>query len=49
MSTTSCTTLTDVIKLGQPAAALNSNDDAKAALVNGQLDSLVLDLSSGAG
>jgi polar amino acid transport system substrate-binding protein len=42
--TTSYAAITDVIKPTQKALAFNSNDDAVAALKNGQVDALVLDL-----
>lgn len=42
--TTSFNTIGDVIKPTQAALAFNSNDDAKAALTNGQVDAIVLDL-----
>ncbi|HET9655539.1 MAG TPA: ABC transporter substrate-binding protein [Kineosporiaceae bacterium] len=44
VGTTSYTTITDVIKPDAKPAVFNSNDDAKAALGNGQIDGLVLDL-----
>jgi len=42
--TTSFNAIRDVIKPTQDALAFNSNDDAKAALTNGQVDAIVLDL-----
>ena len=42
--TTSYAAITDVIKPTQKALAFNSNSDAVAALKNGQVDALVLDL-----
>ena len=42
--TTSYTAITDVIKPSQKPLAFNSNDDAKAALTNGQVDAIVVDL-----
>ena len=42
--TTSYTAITDIIKPNKKALAFNSNDDAVAALKNGQVDALVLDL-----
>ncbi len=44
VGTTSYTTITDVIKPTQKPAVFNTNDDAKLALTNGQIDGLVLDL-----
>ncbi|HEY6793179.1 MAG TPA: ABC transporter substrate-binding protein [Kineosporiaceae bacterium] len=44
VGTTSYTTITDVIRPAARPAVFNSNDDAKAALSNGQIDGLVLDL-----
>ncbi len=44
VGTTSYTTITDVIKPEAKPAVFNTNDDAKAALGNGQIDGLVLDL-----
>lgn len=44
VGTTSYTTITDVIKPDAKPAVFNTNDDAKAALSNGQIDGLVLDL-----
>jgi len=42
--TTSFDAIGSVIAPTQDAAAFNSNDDAKAALTNGQVDAIVLDL-----
>lgn len=42
--TTSYDAIGSVIKPTQKAQAFNSNDDAKAALTNGQVDAIVLDL-----
>lgn len=42
--TTSFSAIGNVIKPTQAALAFNSNDDAKAALSNGQVDAIVLDL-----
>lgn len=42
--TTSYDAINNVIKPTQKALAFNSNDDAKAALSNGQVDAIVLDL-----
>jgi len=44
VGTTSYKTITDVIAPTAKAAVFNTNDDAKAALVNGTIDGLVLDL-----
>jgi polar amino acid transport system substrate-binding protein len=44
VGTTSYSTITDVIKPDAKPAVFNTNDDAKAALSNGQIDGLVLDL-----
>ncbi len=44
VGTTSYTAITDVIKPTQKASVFNSNDDAKAALKNGQIAGLVVDL-----
>ena len=44
VGTTSYTTITDVIKPTAKPAVFNTNDDAKLALSNGQIDGLVLDL-----
>jgi polar amino acid transport system substrate-binding protein len=44
VGTTSYTTLTTVIAPTQKPAVFNTNDDAKLALTNGQIDGLVLDL-----
>lgn len=42
--TTSYDAIVNVIKPNQEALAFNNNDDAKAALSNGQVDAIVLDL-----
>lgn len=42
--TTSFAAIEDVIEPTQPAQAFNSNDDAKLALENGQVDAIVVDL-----
>jgi len=42
--TTSLSAIEDIIKPSQGARAFNSNDDAKAALANGQVDAIVVDL-----
>jgi polar amino acid transport system substrate-binding protein len=42
--TTSFTAIEEVIQPTQPAQAFNSNDDAKLALENGQVDAIVVDL-----
>jgi polar amino acid transport system substrate-binding protein len=42
--TTSLSAIEDIIKPTQGARAFNSNDDAKAALANGQVDAIVVDL-----
>ncbi len=42
--TTSLKAIEDIIKPTQGAQAFNSNDDAKAALANGQVDAIVVDL-----
>lgn len=42
--TTSYDAIVNVIKPTQDALAFNNNDDAKAALTNGQVDAIVLDL-----
>lgn len=42
--TTSFTTIESVIQPSQPAQAFNTNDDAKLALENGQVDAIVVDL-----
>jgi polar amino acid transport system substrate-binding protein len=42
--TTSFQAINDVIMPTQDALAFNNNDDAKAALTNGQVDAIVLDL-----
>lgn len=44
VGTTSFDAINDVIKPTTPAAVFNSNDDAKLALSNGQIDALVVDL-----
>ncbi len=44
VGTTSYTTITDVIKPTQDAAVFDTNDVAKQALANGQIDGLVVDL-----
>ena len=44
VGTTSYTAITDVVKPSQQASVYNTNDDAKAALTNGQIDALVVDL-----
>jgi polar amino acid transport system substrate-binding protein len=44
VGTTSYTTITDVIKPAAKPAVFNTNDDAKLALGNGQIDGLVVDL-----
>jgi polar amino acid transport system substrate-binding protein len=44
VGTTSYTTITDVIKPTQEAAVFDTNDVAKQALANGQIDGLVVDL-----
>ena len=44
VGTTSYTAITDVIKPSKSPSVFNSNDDAKAALKNGQIDALVVDL-----
>jgi polar amino acid transport system substrate-binding protein len=44
VGTTSYKTITDVIAPTQKPAVFNTNDDAKLALTNGQIDGLVLDL-----
>jgi polar amino acid transport system substrate-binding protein len=44
VGTTSYKTITDVIVPTQKPAVFNTNDDAKLALTNGQIDGLVLDL-----
>jgi polar amino acid transport system substrate-binding protein len=43
VGTTSLAAIEDVIKPSVEPAVFNTNDDAKAALVNGQIDALVLD------
>jgi polar amino acid transport system substrate-binding protein len=44
VGTTSYQTITEVVQPGPQPAVYNSNDDAKAALQNGTIDGLVLDL-----
>jgi polar amino acid transport system substrate-binding protein len=44
VGTTSYQAITDVIKPSTQAAVFNNNDDAKAALVNGTVDGIVVDL-----
>ena len=44
VGTTSYDAITDVVKPSQHPAVFNNNDDAKAALKNGQIDGLVVDL-----
>ncbi len=44
VGTTSYQTIKNVIKPDKQAAVFNTNDDAKLALTNGQVDGLVLDL-----
>lgn len=44
VGTTSLTAINEVIKPSSKAAVFNSNDDAKIALENGQIDALVVDL-----
>ena len=44
VGTTSLTTITEVVKPSRQPAVFNTNDDAKLALTNGQIDGLVLDL-----
>ena len=44
VGTTSYSTITDVIKPTQEAAVFDTNDVAKQALANGQIDGLVVDL-----
>ncbi len=44
VGTTSYAAITDVIKPKSDPAVYNNNDDAKAALTNGQIDGLVVDL-----
>jgi polar amino acid transport system substrate-binding protein len=44
VSTTSLDVLTDVIKPGSDPVVFNTNDDAKLALQNGQVDAIVVDL-----
>jgi len=47
VGTTSYTVATTSIAPTQKIAVFNSNDDAKAALANGQIDALVVDLPTG--
>jgi polar amino acid transport system substrate-binding protein len=44
VGTTSYQAITDVIKPGTQPSVFNNNDDAKAALVNGTVDGIVVDL-----
>ncbi len=44
VGTTSYSAITDVVKPSQSPSVFNTNDDAKAALKNGQIDGLVVDL-----
>jgi polar amino acid transport system substrate-binding protein len=44
VGTTSYDAINDVIKPNTPAAVFNTNDDAKLALSNGQVDAIVVDL-----
>jgi polar amino acid transport system substrate-binding protein len=44
VGTTSLQAIEDTIQPNQDPAVYNSNDDAKQALINGQIDALVLDL-----
>jgi polar amino acid transport system substrate-binding protein len=44
VGTTSLTAINEIIKPSSKAAVFNSNDDAKIALENGQIDALVVDL-----
>ena len=44
VGTTSYSAITDVVKPSKSPAVFNTNDDAKAALTNGQIDALVVDL-----
>ncbi|MHA3700578.1 ABC transporter substrate-binding protein [Jatrophihabitans sp. YIM 134969] len=44
VGTTSYTAITDVVKPSQQPSVFNTNDDAKAALTNKQIDALVVDL-----
>ncbi len=44
VGTTSLSAIEDVVQPSAEPAVYNTNDDAKAALVNGQIDALVLDL-----
>jgi len=47
VGTTSYTAAKDTIAPSQKVAVYNTNDDAKAALANGQIDALVVDLPTG--
>src|SRR4051812_2491102 len=47
VGTTSYTAAKDQIAPEKPVAVYNTNDDAKAALQNGQIDALVVDLPTG--
>ena len=47
VGTTSYTAAKDTIAPKQQVAVFNTNDDAKAALLNGQIDALVVDLPTG--
>ncbi|WP_426563408.1 ABC transporter substrate-binding protein [Angustibacter sp. McL0619] len=47
VGTTSYTAATETIAPDQKVAVYNTNDDAKAALLNGQIDALVVDLPTG--
>ncbi len=47
VGTTSYTAAKDTIAPTQKVAVYNTNDDAKAALLNGQIDALVVDLPTG--
>jgi len=44
VGTTSLQAIEDVVQPNEDAAVYNTNDDAKQALINGQIDALVLDL-----
>lgn len=44
VGTTSYSAITDIVKPSTSPAVFNTNDDAKAALTNGQIDALVVDL-----
>ena len=44
VGTTSYDAINDVIKPATPASVFNTNDDAKLALSNGQVDAIVVDL-----